>query len=43
MDSASSDLLELIRVAFSVWIPDRASIAEDGSYKAEVSSGFDFR
>ena len=25
------------------WVPDRASIAEDGSYKAEVSSGFDFR
>ena len=39
------DLLELIRVAFSLWVPDRASIAEDGSYKAEaeVSSGFDFR
>ena len=25
------------------WVPDRVSIAEDGSYKAEVSSGFDFR
>ena len=42
-DSTSLDLLELIRVAFGVWVPDRASIAEDGSHKAEVSSGLDFR